>query len=132
MIFPLTTQDYIGALNTYLSLPFFSLGGINVGSLRLYSLFVGTITLVLVFGFTNALNHSRWAGLVAVALLAVNPTFVFWTRQGIFVTAITAGIGVAAAWCWLVWWRGKNNINTLFWGRFFLVWACMPNFCLCG
>ena len=103
--FPLTTQDYIGALNTYGSLPFLALGGIRVVSLRAYSIFVGLVTLGLVYGFTAEWSRSPGAGLAAAMLLAVNPTFVFWSRQGIFVTALTAAIGVAAAWSWLRWRR---------------------------
>jgi len=106
--FPLTTQDYIGALNTYLSLPFLWLAGISVTAVRLYSVFVGLITVLLTAGFTADLTRNRWAGVTAAALLAVNPTFVFWTRQGIFVTAITAAIGIAATWSWLRWHRTRR------------------------
>jgi hypothetical protein len=104
---PLTTQDYIGALNTYAVLPFLAVR-IDVVSLRLYSIAIGLITLLLVYGFTRSLTGSRSAGWVAAGLLAVNPTFIFWSRQGIFVTAITALIGVAAAWCWLAWQRRRD------------------------
>ncbi len=106
--FPLMTQDYIGALNTYGSLPFLLIGGVSVASLRGYAIAVGLLTLLLVYGFTAELSGRRWGGLIAVTLLAVNPTFIFWTRQGIFVTAITAAIGVAAAWSWLRWQRRRN------------------------
>jgi hypothetical protein len=105
--FPLTTQDYIGALNTYAALPFLAIGGINVISLRTYSILVGLLTLFLAHGFTADLSGRHTAGLAAAALLAVNPTFLFWSRQGIFVTAITAAIGLGAAWSWLRWWRRK-------------------------
>ena len=103
--FPLTTQDYIGALNTYGLLPFVALGGPTTISLRLYSLAIALATLWLAYGFTVYFSHSQPAGLVTVAWLAVNPTFIFWSRQGIFVTAITTLIGLAAAWSWLAWWR---------------------------
>ena len=106
--FPLTTQDYIGALNTYSALPFLALGGVNVISLRAYSVFVGLLTLLLAYRFTTDLTGGRAAGLTAAALLAVNPTFLFWSRQGIFVTAITAAIGLGAAWSWLNWQRRKH------------------------
>ncbi len=126
--FPLMTQDYIGTLNTYGVLPFFVIGGINVISMRLYAVFVGGITLLLTYHFTSELNRqtrkvfknlscinhkglSFWtpdAGLIAIALLAVNPTFIFWTRQGIFVTAVGTGIGMGASWCWLRWWRSGS------------------------
>ncbi len=110
---PLTTQDYIGAVNTYGSLPFLALGGISVAGLRAYAIAVGLITLLLVYGLTAELTRYRPAGLAAVALLAANPTFVFWSRQGVFVTAVTAAIGVGAAWAWLKWWRSKQFKWTL-------------------
>jgi 4-amino-4-deoxy-L-arabinose transferase-like glycosyltransferase len=106
--FPLTTQDYIGALNTYGALPFLALGGVNTTSLRVYSVLIGLLTLLLVYGLSANLARQPAAGLIAVAWLAVNPTFIFWSRQGVFVTAITAAIGVAAAWSWLYWWRSKS------------------------
>jgi hypothetical protein len=38
------------------------------------------------------------AGLVAVTLLAASPSFVFWSRQGIFVTNLTQPLC-----CWCIW-----------------------------
>jgi len=106
--FPLMTQDYIGALNTYGSIPFLLIGGATVASLRSYAIVIGLLTLLLVYGFITDLSGRKVAGLATVALLAVNPSFVFWTRQGIFVTAIASAIGVAAAWSWLRWQRRRN------------------------
>ncbi|MFQ5576253.1 MAG: hypothetical protein ACE5G8_04610 [Anaerolineae bacterium] len=106
--FPLTTQDYIGALNTYAALPFLAVGGVSVASLRSYAIVVGLVSLLLVYGFTTDLARDRRAGPVAAALLSVNPTFVFWSRQGVFVTAVGAAIGVGAAWSWLAWHRRRR------------------------
>ncbi|HEY85326.1 MAG TPA: hypothetical protein G4N96_09475, partial [Chloroflexi bacterium] len=106
--FPLMTQDYIGALNTCGSVPFLLIGGATVAALRSYAIAIGLLTLLLVYGFTTELSGRSLAGLAAVALLAVNPTFIFWTRQGIFVTAITSAIGAAAAWSWLRWQRRRD------------------------
>lgn len=105
-LLPYTTQDYIGAVNTYLSLPFLAILGPSAGSLRLYAVGLGCLTLLLAWRFSRALTRSAGAGLAAAALLAVNPTFVFWNRQGVFVTAVAAAIGLGAALCWLKWLRG--------------------------
>jgi 4-amino-4-deoxy-L-arabinose transferase-like glycosyltransferase len=35
----------------------------------------------------------------------VNPTFIFWSRQGVFVTSAVAGIGLGVVLTWLRWWR---------------------------
>jgi hypothetical protein len=103
-LLPLMTQDYIGAINTYAALPFFWLLGINLVSLRLMAVAVGLITLWLLYCLARDL-YGPTAALLAVLLLAVNPTFVFWSRQGVFVTSVTAAIGLAAALAWLRWAR---------------------------
>jgi hypothetical protein len=103
-LFPLMTQDYIGAINTYAALPFFWLLGVNLISLRLMAVAIGLITLCLMHRLARDL-YGPAAAALAVLLLAVNPTFVFWSRQGVFVTSITAAIGLAAALAWLRWAR---------------------------
>ena len=99
--FPLMTQDYIGAVNTYASLPFIATFGATPAALRAMSILIGASTLWLTFIFACRLTGNRWVGLLTTLLLSVDPTFVFWNRQGIFVTAVTATIGVGAAYCWL-------------------------------
>ncbi len=103
-LFPLMTQDYIGAINTYAVLPFFWLLGVNLISLRLMAVAVGLITLCLMHRLARAL-YGPTAAALAVLLLSVDPTFVFWSRQGVFVTSVAAAIGLAAALAWLRWWR---------------------------
>lgn len=99
--FPLMTQDYIGALNTYLALPFMALLGPTPLALRVMSILVGLLSLILAYLLAVQLTGSSEAGLSAMLLLAVEPTFVFWNRQGVFVTALTAALGLAATYCWL-------------------------------
>lgn len=100
-LFPFMTQDYIGAINTYLSIPFIWLFGSTATALRLTSVFTGLITLTLSYALAYRLTGQPWAGLTAASLLATDPTFIFWNRQGIFVTAITAPIALGATVCWL-------------------------------
>jgi hypothetical protein len=99
--FPLMTQDYIGALNTYAALPFIALFGPTPTALRTMSIITGALTLLLTTALATRLTRQRWVGLTAALLLAVDPTFIFWNRQGVFVTAVTATIGIAATYCWL-------------------------------
>ncbi len=94
--FPLMVQDYIGALNVYLVVPFLAFGGVNVIALRLLPVVTAALTLVLTYRLADRLAGRVAAGTAAL-LLAVNPSFVFWSRQGIFVTNITALLAVAAA-----------------------------------
>src|SRR5690606_9427955 len=81
--------------------------GPTPAALRLPSILGGGLTLLLAYALTTRLTGQRRAGLAAALLLAIDPTFVFWTRQGIFVTAITAPLGLAAALCWLR--RGRGG-----------------------
>ncbi len=99
--FPLMTQDYIGAINTYAALPFIASLGSTPAALRTMSIITGAITLGLTFAVAYRLTGKQWAGLTATLILSVDPTFIFWNRQGVFVTAVTATIGLAAVYCWL-------------------------------
>jgi 4-amino-4-deoxy-L-arabinose transferase-like glycosyltransferase len=109
-IFPFMTQDYIGALNTYAAIPFIAWLGPTPAALRLWSILVGIATLGLTYLLAQQLSGQRRIGLSAALLLAVDPTFIFWNRQGIFVTAITAAIGLGATLCWLRWLRGGSTL----------------------
>ncbi len=105
---PLMVQDYIGALNVYLALPFLTLGGITVPALRLLSVACGLLTLLFLFLFARRWFSARVAG-AAVLLLAVNPSFVFWSRQGIFVTNVTLTLFLASLWTLLRAGDAPNN-----------------------
>ncbi len=107
-LFPLMTQDYIGALNTYAAVPFIAWLGPTPAALRVWSVLVGVATLGLTYVLAQQLSGQPRTGLIAALLLAVDPTFIFWNRQGIFVTAITAAIGLGATLCWLRWLRGGS------------------------
>ena len=113
---PLMVQDYIGALNVYLALPFLAATGIGVPNLRLLPLLLAILGLL-------ALERtvSEWlalcarsiasappiapAALVCLTLLAAAPSFVFWQRQGIFVTNATFPLTFACIWQAIRWLR---------------------------
>ena len=113
--FPLMVQDYIGALNVYLSLPMLALSGIGVPNLRVLPILCGLLTLLLLERAVSTwvVWHDSQEGrpipvtlegLVAVALVAGSPSFVFWSRQGIFVTNLTQVWVALMLWqgiCWL-------------------------------
>jgi hypothetical protein len=117
-LFPLMTQDYIGAVNTYAAIPFFLLLGANPISLRAMAVAIGLLTLWLTFKLANVL-YGPPVALLAGLLLAVNPAFVFWSRQGVFVTSATAAIGLGATLAWLQWWRSGKRTYALI-GAFLL------------
>ncbi len=128
---PLMVQDYIGALNVLLAIPFLAAGGINPVALRWLPLVTSALTLVCTWHVARRLGGRRAAGL-AVLLLAVNPSFVFWSRQGIFVTNLTALLFMASLSTGLRWWQeGRRRdlwLTAFLWGlgiyaKLLFVWA---------
>lgn len=112
---PLMVQDYIGSLNVYLALPFLAATGIGVPNLRFLPILLGLLALL---ALERAISewvalHRRQSGpvpislaaLCALTLLAAAPSFVFWSRQGIFVTNATQPLTFAAIWLGLRWLR---------------------------
>jgi len=112
---PVMVQDYIGALNVYLALPVLWLSGIGVPNLRMVAVLTGVGTLLLVeravtawYAWrTNTFRRARlplsMPGLLAITLLVASPSFVFWSRQGIFVTNLTQPLTFCCLWQGLRW-----------------------------
>lgn len=130
---PLMVQDYIGNLNALLAVPFLAVGGINTPALRALPIALAALTLVFAWLIARRLRGPLAAGVTAL-LLAVNPSFVFWSRQGIFVTNITALLLMAALWTGLRWWearRPRDLILTAFlcglgiYAKLLFVWAAI-------
>ncbi len=115
---PFMVQDYIGALNVYLAVPFLALLGVSVPALRLMPVLCAALTLLFTYIFARQLFNRRVAA-IAYLLLALNPSFVFWNRQGIFVTSITATLAMASLVCALCWYRRGQDIY-LYLGAFIL------------
>ncbi|MBX3001555.1 MAG: hypothetical protein KF893_23740 [Caldilineaceae bacterium] len=125
---PLMVQDYIGALNVYLALPFLALTGVGVPNLRFLALILAVLALLFleraISAWTDlhvARNTQRsgnpsappaarplpisLAALITLTLLVASPSFVFWNRQGIFVTNATLPAVYFAIWQGLRWLR---------------------------
>src|SRR5438093_3804305 len=99
---PVMAMDYVGAVNAYAVLPFFALFGINVGALRLMTIAASGLTLVLSFALARRLFNRYVAG-ITVLLLAVSPSFIFWSRQGVHVTSIMTIFSTGALLLVLAW-----------------------------
>ena len=129
LFLPLMVQDYIGALNVYLALPFLALSGIGVPNLRLLPILTGLVALILIeravsewASASPARSNASaarvsptavgrggstitFSGLVALTLLAASPSYVFWARQGIFVTNLMLPFVFLCIWQGLRWLR---------------------------
>jgi hypothetical protein len=157
--FPLMVQDYIGALNVYLALPLLGLTGIGVPNLRLLPLLTGLAALLtleralaawIVYrrggfrtGGAAALPTPpiTVAGLIAVTMLAVSPSFIFWARQGVFVTNLMLPLTFVAAWQALRWLHTGRTRHLMLaaiaaglalYAKLLAIWAIAPLLVLVG
>ncbi|MDP6793705.1 MAG: glycosyltransferase family 39 protein, partial [Anaerolineales bacterium] len=105
--FPLMVQDYIGALHVYITAPFVAVLGPSTTSVRLPSLLIGAVTLLLTFGFTRS-GWGNTTGLLAAGLLALHPSFVFWSRQGTLIASMTLAFAMALLWMTTQWCKHGN------------------------
>ncbi len=92
---PVMVMDYVGAVSTYLYIPWFGLLGVGVLQLRILPIAGGMVTLALA-----AVLGRRWLGSVpgglGVLLGAMHPSFVFWTRQGVHVSSLLGLLAMAS------------------------------------
>ena len=88
---PLMVVDYVGALNVWALIGLFKVAGISVPVMRLWPVAVGGVILWLTWLLGKRLFGPR-AGFMAAMLLAVQPSFVFFARQGIYVTNTTIAL----------------------------------------
>lgn len=115
---PVMVMDYVGAVNTYLLLPFFKIMGVSVFALRSMTIAMGAATLILTYLLTRKLINKRVA-FMSVLLLAAHPSFVFYGRQGVHVSSImvVAALGSLLAFAH---WRGSGSPYWLWTGALLL------------
>jgi hypothetical protein len=100
---PLMLLDYQGIISTYLLVPFFLLGGINVVAVRAFPIVAGVIAILLTY-VLGRLWFDRGTGRIAALLLAVSPSWVFWSRIG-----ATGAPGGSRRSCWRCRPRGSSG-----------------------
>lgn len=125
---PLMVQDYIGAVNVFLALPLLTFTGIGVPNLRFLSIFLALLAMLFLAlaiaewtrsPYTKTSNQNERAPisfsacLVALMLLAFSPSFVFWSRQGIFVTNLMQPLAYFCIWQGLRWMRTGQTASLL-------------------
>lgn len=153
---PLMVQDYIGALNVYLALPFLALTGIGVPNLRFLAIALAVLALIFLeraisewialhrtgntdLSKVRATHETRppiaLAALITLILLVASPSFVFWHRQGIFVTNATLPAVYLALWQGLRWLRTGQDRSLILaafasglalYAKLLSVWLILP------
>ena len=101
-MFPIMVQDYIGAIHVYVTVPFIAIFGPSTVSVRLPSILIGVTILLLTYGFIRTVWGERTA-LLATVLLAIHPSFVFWSRQGTLIASVTLALMMALFWACHKW-----------------------------
>ncbi|MSP12201.1 MAG: hypothetical protein EXR62_04495 [Chloroflexi bacterium] len=101
---PLMIMPYIGATSTYLFVPGFIWIGVSVIAMRLAMVILGIVSLVLIWGFLRDFMDDRVAAL-STFLLAINPTFIFWSRMGAYVSLPLLPLSIGALWSLYRWYR---------------------------
>ncbi|MFQ5822200.1 MAG: ArnT family glycosyltransferase, partial [Candidatus Heimdallarchaeota archaeon] len=115
---PIMVSDHVGAVSTYLTLPFFLLLGVSVSSLRLTTIVFAVGTLIFTFCFLK-LFFNRVVAFLAALLLAVNPAFIMWSRQGNHVSSLMSFMATGSLYCFYLWYK-KRKDNCLYIGSFLL------------
>jgi 4-amino-4-deoxy-L-arabinose transferase-like glycosyltransferase len=104
---PVMIYEYIATVNTYMAIPFFALFGISVPTLRAMPIVQSAVAMVFLYLVARELYNRRVAAL-CVLLLAVSPSYIFWSRQGVFVTSVTIPISLIGVWASVRWWRAQR------------------------
>jgi hypothetical protein len=105
--FPLFTQPYMGALKSQLLIPPFALFGASGASLRLATLGFGLVALAFAMLFAQRLLGLP-AALVAGALLAADPSFLFVSRHDWGSFALALAFRCAGLFAFLAGWRSGS------------------------
>ncbi len=84
---PVMLLDYMGSLGGYVTTPFLLLFGSTVTAGRLQPITGSVLTLILMFALSRRW-FGTWVASFAALLLSVQPSFVWFSRQGISVTSI--------------------------------------------
>jgi hypothetical protein len=104
---PLMVQNHIGAIQVYAALPFILVGGSQASALRAMTVATGVLTIIAVYLFVAQL-YGKLAAFYASLWLSTFASFIFWSRQGVFVTSIAACFASCALGAGAYWWRTRR------------------------
>ena len=102
----MSSSDYQGITSTYLAIPFFAVGGVNVFSLRLMTITVGLVAIVLSYFLARAW-FGRPVARLTVLMMGVSPSWIFWSRLGVYVVSEVVPITTGALLALTHWVRNR-------------------------
>lgn len=116
---PVMISDYQGVTSAYSVIPFFKLLGIGVVAVRTLTIAFGALAIALTYLLGRRLGGVG-TGLMAALLLATSPSFIFWSRVGVYVVIQVVPLALGAVLAFLRWrssgWRGWLVLAGLFAG----------------
>lgn len=105
---PVMISDYQGVTSAYAVIPFFKLLGVGVLAVRALTISLGALGIVLTYWCGRRLVNAG-AGLLAALLLATNPSFIFWSRIGVYVVIQVVPLALGATLAALAWQRRRRR-----------------------
>lgn len=100
--FPVMIGDYWGVTSTYAVLPLFAIFGFDVLPIRLFPILAGAGAIIATYALGRRLFDGQ-VGALAALLLALSPTFIFWSRIGIYVISHIVLIALGVMLAYLRW-----------------------------
>jgi 4-amino-4-deoxy-L-arabinose transferase-like glycosyltransferase len=104
-------QPYNGGLKTIVFIPVAALFGITPASVRWFTVIVALLALATYFLFARRLLRSSAVAAVTVVLLALDPSFIFFSRVDYGPSTLMFLLKGIALWQLAVWWREGRAIS---------------------
>lgn len=115
---PVMSLPYHGVAMTYFLIPFLLLGGLNVLTIRLFSITVGLITILLLYFFCKRFLNKK-AALIISSLLAIDWAFILETKIGLVWGTMMYISQIGSLLCFLEWYKRQRRFY-FFIGSFLL------------
>jgi hypothetical protein len=106
---PLMFNYYTSFFRAYLTLPVFALFGISVESIRGASIALGAIALLFCIAFVRHLVENRSMALTCGILLALDASFIAYSRNDFAAVSTMMALKGAALWALLRWWQHADT-----------------------
>lgn len=116
---PVMANSYIGAVKTIAFSPVAAVFGISPASVRFFTISIAALALLAYAAFARALFPKGSVAALATALLASDPSFVFFSRVDFGPSVFMFLLKGVALWQLAVWWRTRR-LSSLVIGSFAL------------
>jgi hypothetical protein len=107
----LMTMSYLGSLKTVILAPFVAVFGVTPSLMRLVGIAMGLLALAATYLFGRRLFRDPTVAALSVALLALDPSFFFYSRIDWGPTDVMLLAKAFAAWQLLRWWDTGSRLS---------------------